>query len=259
MPLDVNVLFNSFTVVNRFLSRKLIQSWISHNSWALRKSTTISPDEYLFLAANTYDRTELIAETLSKNENFHKKKKKNGIFLIQESFSIPDPDERLDKLLGKVNDIHIKYDYDNPIYVPINFSNRNIKKVAVKGQLEKIIVRTLSNQKLAPNPYRKIERPQSISRLPSKSQITRKKSKPRPLEKAIKQRPLNLSKNSSVSGLSKANSYIRQRSINLSKNISVSALGLSVRDDPYHITTLREAALISFRNLQKKPLRLIPS
>lgn len=73
---DIESLFNSFILLNRFLPKKLIALWLSHHKSLLKDQATLQPNEYFLLAANTYDRTELFAEkfpfahlTLNKEES----------------------------------------------------------------------------------------------------------------------------------------------------------------------------------------------
>ena len=230
---DIDFLFKSFTVVNRFLSRKLIKIWIAHNSWALRTPTSICADEYLVLSANSYDRTKLISDNLSKNEYLHRAKR-NGVFNLHGSFSQVDPDERLDKLLGRIHEVNISYDFQDPNYIPNKNLEKKVKHKPVKGQLEKIIIRTFSNHRLAPNPYCKISGSRNVSRSASKLSIL--KTKP-----SVNVKPLIRSRSCAKPRFKKENS------INLSRKNSNSALGLGVHEEPYHISTLREAVLITYR------------
>ena len=192
----------------------------------------LSPDEYFFLAANTYDRTKLILENLSKDEYF-RKEKQNGMYRIKGSFSISDPDQRLDKIKSKINVLNIKFDFQNPSLTPSHLKSKKVKAVVQRNKVERIILRALSNHNIAPNPYRKMTPARVLTRSNSKV-LTAQKTK-------------SLSKYRSTSS-------IKQReAITLTKKDSVSALGLSVREDPYHITTLREAALITHRVSINKP------
>jgi hypothetical protein len=129
----------------------------------LSSSVTIAPDEYLILVANSYDRRRLITENLFKKEIFNREKKQ-GLYQIQANFSIADPDERLDIIMGKIDDKNIKFDFEDPNSTPIHLKLKKKKSIPEKDQLEKIMIRALSKNKLAPNPYRKVTPTQSLIR-----------------------------------------------------------------------------------------------
>ena len=158
------------------------------------------------------------------------------MFKIQGSFSIADPDERLDKIMGNINMVNIKFDFDDPRQQKKHIAPKKIKHVVTKGKLEKIIVRALSNHRLAPNPYRKV---------PSLRPLTRSNSKINSTNSTNVNNSHHLPQSRSVSCLKQPTQKTRE----ISK--SPSALALSIQEAPYHITTLREAALMSFRISQR--------
>ncbi|CAG9323843.1 unnamed protein product [Blepharisma stoltei] len=99
---DPSLLQKSFILVNRFLPLKLISLWLEHNTPNFKHIGRLTPHEYLFLAANTYDRSKLIEERLFSQPGLIIAKDSNtNTFILSETVSSnPDLDKRLEKIMS---------------------------------------------------------------------------------------------------------------------------------------------------------------
>lgn len=229
VPKQVNFIFSSFVSANRFFPRNLITIWLEKNSQLFISESELHIHEYLFLSCNAYSRSSLI-ETYLSRVDLYCNEKKDGLFKIKESSSISDPDERLDQILGTY--------YKNMI--PTTQHPIEVKKSKVSNKkIDKIIQRTFSNKKMPPNPYRKALADKPLARCASRFSNFKK---------------LSIAK---IPHYSRPATAIKdnQKSIDLSKVESANSLIVNSSKDPYHITTLREAVLNSYRLLQRKMIR----
>ena len=223
LPLSSDFLFKTFSLSNRFLPRRLIQLWINKNSWALASKLEIHPNEFLFLACNTFDRNMLMEKYMPRLD-LRSDDKKDGLFRIKDNLMILDPDERLDKMLGSFFVI-VKFDFEDPNPVREKDEGSKLGEKKEKRKVDKIIQRTLSKKRVLPNPYRKVlvARPGTVSRAVSSLKLP-------------KARPSSVMKG-------------EKESIDLSKLEMA-----NVSSEVCHVTSFREAIISSFR-LPRKLMR----
>lgn len=105
------LLFRSFTMVNRYFPKEFISLWLQHNNEMLSSNKTLAPDEYIILASNTYNKQKLIEDKIPKVKIHNKKDPKTGVFLIDDCCHKPDFDFKLDQLMSSYKPDNIIFDY----------------------------------------------------------------------------------------------------------------------------------------------------
>lgn len=117
---DPELLFRSFSMVNRFLPKRLIEIWLGHNREMLTNQNILTPDEYFVLGSNTFSKSKLIAERIPKIKVTIAKDKKTGTFLLEQGLTfMPDYDTKLEKIMSTIPISSITFDYT---YSPSIFS-----------------------------------------------------------------------------------------------------------------------------------------
>ena len=227
VPLKVEFLFSSLPIANKFFPRNLITIWIHNNLALLESQTELQMHEYLFLLSNAYNRQVLLDTYLSRTD-IHDNEKKDGLFKIRENSLVSDPDERLDAILGVY--------YKNLLPSSEKEVEKEEKK-SPKRKIDGIIQRTCSNKRFQPNPYKKVLSAKPLARCASRFGNMSKLS------------IANIPK-----GMIRQSSSLKTSStlIDLSKVGSGSALTIASSKDPYHIATLRETIMSSYRLLPRK-------
>ncbi|CAG9332771.1 unnamed protein product [Blepharisma stoltei] len=101
IKLELKAIFQSFINISRFLPRRLIEMWINFNKKSFRNENLLCANEYFFLAASTLDRDTLINEKLSNRFAWClEKDPKTGTYALESLITSPDPDQRLERVLG---------------------------------------------------------------------------------------------------------------------------------------------------------------
>ncbi|OMJ92138.1 hypothetical protein SteCoe_5126 [Stentor coeruleus] len=109
---DPKQISRSLALSNRYLPEKFINIWLEHNRELLNDNRILSPDEYLFLASNSYSKGSLIKEKIPTMKMSIKKDLKTGTFLIENGLQTnPDFDMRLEKIMSSVPMNMIFFDY----------------------------------------------------------------------------------------------------------------------------------------------------
>lgn len=106
-----NILFRSFNLSGRYMHKNLISAWLVHNKDLLTDSKTLTPDEYLILASNTFDKQKLIQDRVPKVRMHNTKDSKTGVFLIEDVSKKPDFDYKLDQIMSSYKQNLIDFDY----------------------------------------------------------------------------------------------------------------------------------------------------
>ena len=302
---DPELLFRSFAIANRFLPKKFIAIWLEHNKEMINDPKILAPDEYFYLASNTYNKTQLINEKIPKIEPKITKDKKFGIFLLEEGLSMrPDFDIKLEQIMAAIPMASIKFDYTyspvvftKPKYPPArkkalkllethsykqfslalkdpklikelkttltysgaivnktkinsnNFSYMNfrndrgfmtgissIMKSTGKTFTPDLLIKpTISKKPLQSNRLRpQTSRPLSIRPMSGLAQTTERKARPQ---------------TGNPSNQSSAQTTTRRSRPQTGNSKYSSALSLGIKDEPYHILTLRESVTMSNRDL----------
>lgn len=105
------LLFRSFTMMNRYFPKEFILLWLSHNKEMLSGTKTLAPDEYIILASNTFNKQKLIEEKIPKVRMHNKKDPKTGVYLIDDFSHKPDFDFKLDQIMLNYKAENIIFDY----------------------------------------------------------------------------------------------------------------------------------------------------
>ena len=105
------LLFRSFTMVNRYFPKEFIVLWLQHNKEMLSSKKTLAPDEYIILASNSFNKQKLIEDRIPKVRMHNRKDPKTGVFLIDDCCHKPDFDFKLDQLMSSYKPENILFDY----------------------------------------------------------------------------------------------------------------------------------------------------
>jgi hypothetical protein len=123
---DPDILFRSFTMASRYLPLKFIRLWLEHNKKLLADQTIILPDEYFILASNTYNKSDLIKEKIPSMQLSIAKDHKTGTFIIDQDLTgKPDFDTKLEKIMGNIPVSNIIFDFNYNSDAP---KEKNAKK-----------------------------------------------------------------------------------------------------------------------------------
>jgi hypothetical protein len=284
---DPKQISRSLALSNRYLPEKFINIWLEHNRELLNDNRILSPDEYLFLASNSYSKESLIKEKIPTVKMSIKKDLKTGTFLIENGLQTkPDFDVRLEKIMSSVPMNMIFFDYT---YKSDNFIKEKhppARKKALKmletrsfkqfqsslkdPELIHKLKQTLSNANLLLNKsklnsenfsysnYRNSEvfvtgMTNLITRLIQVEPATAM-SKPDNLEligRSIKKQPRpQTSRPALVRPLSSTstiyNKKLKRPLTGMPSKKHSTCLNLGIKDEPYHVMTLRES--ITFRS-----------
>lgn len=122
--------------MNRFLPVRVISYWLDYNKSLCAFHNKLLPHEYLFLAANTMDRLQLVRENLQSQ--FLLDKNNIGVFTLDTSIEKhPNIDFRLDSTVWSSQ--KFVFDFDKSILEEkVPDVKNTVKKIRMKTEDEKV-------------------------------------------------------------------------------------------------------------------------
>ena len=222
---DVDTLFEAFCLINRFIPKTLISRWLEYNEMHLRKKGHLMGDEFIFLACNSYDKKRLIRQKVTQPALSLKKSAFNGTFPI-DSVPCPSfPELNLNKIVEfTVNSASVLFDVDNPVEVKPQETAKP-KRVDKVNKLDRVRAMMKS--------------PQMYDRVKIALKQGTHLQHPR---KVVTTRPSTAM-------------FVSGKKENAMSRVST-AVSLKKREEPFHIMTLREAAVLSYipKSIFKRPV-----
>ena len=291
---NLETLFKTFCLINRFMPKRLISKWLDYNSMHFREKGVIMGDEFFFLACNSYDKTDLLEKRVKRPLFSLKKDRKSGTYHIDHVPVPVDPDLNLNKVLEVgIEPENVFFDVDNPVTAPpevevkkpVKKHSQSMRSVLRNPSLYDYLKQTVQIPDMAKTlrPYITVptnnrpgtaqppknsnNRPDTAKPLksssnrldtakPSKSSSNRLDTAPsKNSSKRLDTAPPKSSSNRPGTAKSPKSSSNRPTTAGISR-VST-AVSLPIKEKPFRIMTLREAAVRSYRP-KDKPSYKVP-